>query len=175
MLDLFLSWLVSALIESDSSMMQTTIHSSICMHCRWFYCTSWSKRRHPISSIRCIDTIINCSITTLLGKLIQLQTSTRHFILAYRHEPVLKQGIDVLTGKSSFVEGWSLLGTHFPNLLDYCASVVTLFTRTSAIEFDFFVLCWEKYEFCKALFNFGLERILQMKQYLFIEQLFESN
>jgi hypothetical protein len=71
----------------------------------------------------------------------------------------LKQGIDALTRKSSFVEGWSLLGARFPNLLDYCGNVATLFTITSAVEFDFFVLCWDKDEFCKVLSDFSLERI----------------
>jgi hypothetical protein len=50
-----------------------------------------------------------------------------------------------------------------------------LFPKTSTVEFDFFVLRWEKDEFHKALSDFGLEGVLQMKQYLFIEQLFESN
>jgi hypothetical protein len=96
-------------------------------------------------------------------------------IHAHRHEPVLKQGIDALTGKSSFVEGWSLLGACFPNLIDYCGIVVTLFLGTSTLESDFSVLRWEKDELCKALSDFGLEGVLQTKQYLVIEQLLESN
>jgi hypothetical protein len=35
-------------------------------------------------------------------------------IEAYRHEPVLKQTINVFTKKSSFAEGWSLLKVCFP-------------------------------------------------------------
>jgi hypothetical protein len=63
-------------------------------------------------------------------------------IQAYQHEPVLKQGIDVFTIKSSFVEGWSLFGAHFPNLLDYYGIVMTLFLGTSIVESNFSILHW---------------------------------
>ncbi len=96
-------------------------------------------------------------------------------IKAYRHELILKDGINVLTKKSSFIEVWSLFKIHFPNLNDYCGIVVTLFLKTSTIESKFFVLHREKDEFRKVLFNFGLEGVLWMKQYLFIKQLLESN
>jgi hypothetical protein len=74
----------------------------------------------------------------------------------------------VLTGKSSFVEGWSLFGACFPNLIDYYGTITTLFPETSTIQSDFFTLCWEKDKFWKALSNFGLEGVFQTKQYLFI-------
>jgi hypothetical protein len=62
------------------------------------------------------------------------------FIQVYRHEPIPKQGIDVLTGKSSFFEGWSLFGARFPNLIDYCGIVTTLFFGTSIVESNFSML-----------------------------------
>ncbi len=63
-------------------------------------------------------------------------------IQAYQHEPVLKQGIDAFTIKSSFVEGWNLLRVRFPNLLDYYGTVVTLFHETSIVESNFSILHW---------------------------------
>jgi hypothetical protein len=96
-------------------------------------------------------------------------------IQAYQHELVLKQGIDALIEKSSFAEGWSLFRTHFPNLIDYYGTVMTLFFKTSIVESDFFVLRRKKDKFRKALFDFGLEGVLQTKQYLLIEQLLDSN
>jgi hypothetical protein len=60
---------------------------------------------------------------------------------AYQSEPMLKHGIDVLSGKSSFKDGWNLLGTWFPNLMDYYGVAVTLFPGTNIVESIFFVLC----------------------------------
>jgi hypothetical protein len=37
----------------------------------------------------------------------------------YRSELVLKHGIDALSSKSNFKDGWSLLAARFPNLMDY--------------------------------------------------------
>jgi hypothetical protein len=66
----------------------------------------------------------------------------------------------VFTRKSSFVEGWSLFKARFPNLIDYCGIIATLFPGTSTVEFDISMLHWEKDEFYKALSDFGLEGIL---------------
>jgi hypothetical protein len=38
------------------------------------------------------------------------------------------------------------------------------------VEFDFSILRWEKDAFRKSLSNFGLEGVLQAKQWMFIEQ-----
>lgn len=74
----FSSWFVNASTQSDSNTMQTTIRSSIHMRCHLFYRTSWLRRWHLISSTRCVNTVISCSITTFLGKSIWSQISTRH-------------------------------------------------------------------------------------------------
>ncbi len=84
---------------------------------------------------------------------------------------MINRGIDALFGKSSFKDGWSLLGARFPNLMDYCGVVTMSFPGTSTVELDFFVLHWEKDGYCKALLDFGLEGVLQSKQYFFIQQL----
>ncbi len=84
---------------------------------------------------------------------------------------MLKQGIDVLSSKSSFKDGWSLPGARFPNFIDYCGIVTTLFLGISTVESYFSILRWEKDGYCKALSDFELEGILQSKQYFFIQQL----
>ncbi|KAH9574029.1 hypothetical protein CY35_01G033500 [Sphagnum magellanicum] len=91
-------------------------------------------------------------------------------IHAHRCEPVLKDGIDSLSNSSSFKDGWSLLGAQFPNLMEYCGVIATLFPGTSTVESDFSILRWEKDLFRKRLSNFGLEGVMQAKQFLFIEQ-----
>ncbi len=82
------------------------------------------------------------------------------FVHAYRSEPMLKQGIDAMSGKSSFKDGWSLLGARFPNLMDYYGVVATLFSGTSMVESNFSVMLWEKDEYRKVLSDFGLEGVL---------------
>jgi hypothetical protein len=83
----------------------------------------------------------------------------------------LKEGIDSLSSQqSSFQDGWSLLGARLPNLMEYCGVVATLFPGTSTVESDFSVLRWEKDRFRNGLSDFGLEGVLQAKQFLFIEQ-----
>jgi len=78
MLDSPSSWLLNASIQSDFSKMQTRIRLLIHMCCHRFYHMSWSKLWHPISSTRCINTVIKSNIVTFLGKSIWSQTSTRH-------------------------------------------------------------------------------------------------
>ena len=91
-------------------------------------------------------------------------------LYAYQSEQVLKAAIDSLSSQSSFKEGWSLLGSRLPNLMEYCGVVATLFPGTSTVESDFSILRWEKDCFRNGLSDFGLEGVLQTKQYLFIEQ-----
>jgi hypothetical protein len=83
---------------------------------------------------------------------------------------VLKDGIDSLSSSSSFKDGWSLFGARFSNLMEYCGVVATLFPGTNIVESDFSIMRWEKDLFRKRLSNFGLEGVMQAKQFLFTEQ-----
>jgi hypothetical protein len=76
------------------------------------------------------------------GQIDRIVDEHKAFIQAYQHEPVLKQGINAFTRKSSFVEGCNLLRAHFPNLIDYCGIVTILIFRTSTIKSDF--LCYAR-------------------------------
>ncbi len=89
---------------------------------------------------------------------------------AYRSEPVLKQAIDGLDGRSSFKDGWSLIESRFPNLMEFCGVLATIFPSTSTIESDFSILRLEKDNFRKSLSDFGLEGVMQLKQWTFLEQ-----
>jgi len=82
---------------------------------------------------------------------------------------VLKDDIDSLSNSSSFKDGWSLLGAQFSNLMEYCGVIATLFPGTSTIESNFSILRWEKDLIRKHLSKFGLEGVMQAKQFLFIE------
>jgi len=94
----------------------------------------------------------------------------KQLLHAYRTEQVLKQSINALSSQSAFKDGWSLLGRQFPNLMEFCGVIATLFPGTSTVESDFSILRWEKDAFRKSLSNFGLEGVLQAKQWMFIEQ-----
>jgi hypothetical protein len=61
-------------------------------------------------------------------------------LYAYQSEAVLKEGIDSLSSRSCFKDGWSLLGSRLPNLMEYCGVVATLFPGTSTVESDFSTL-----------------------------------
>jgi hypothetical protein len=93
----------------------------------------------------------------------------KQLLHAYRTKQVLKQSIDTLSSQSAFKDGWSLLGRQFPNLMEFCGVIATLFPGTSTVEFDFLILRWEKDAFRKSLSDFGLEGMLQAKQWMFIE------
>ncbi|KAH8940421.1 hypothetical protein BDL97_15G087400 [Sphagnum fallax] len=73
------------------------------------------------------------------------------------------------TDQLAFKDGWSLLGRPFSNLMEFCGVIATLFPGTSTIESDFSILRWEKDAFRKSLSDFGLEGMLQAKQWMFIE------
>ncbi len=81
-------------------------------------------------------------------------------IHAHRCEPMLKDDIALFSNSSSFKDGWFLLGARFPNLMEYCGVVATLFAGTSIVESDFSILRWEKDLFRKRLSNFGLEGVM---------------
>ncbi len=94
----------------------------------------------------------------------------KQLLHAYRTEQVLKQSIDALSSQSAFKDGWSLLGRRFSNLMEFYGVITTLFPGTSTVESNFSIMRWEKDAFRKSLSDFGLEGVLQAKQWMFIEQ-----
>jgi hypothetical protein len=84
----------------------------------------------------------------------------KQLLHAYRTEQVLKQNINALFSQSAFKDGWSQLGHRFPNLMEFCGVITTLFLGTSTVESDFSILRWEKDAFRKSLSDFGLEGML---------------
>ena len=105
-------------------------------------------------------------------------------IMKYHTDELLRQAIDSspdrsACGNSSFADAWNivLLGTTttindgFRNLNAFCGGIATLFPGTCTVESDFSILRWEKDSFRKSLSDFGLEAVLQAKQFLTIQQL----
>ena len=91
------------------------------------------------------------------------------FIQVYWKEPILKHGMDALTKKSSFANGWSLLGACFPNLIDYCG-IVDFFSENKHRWVRFHLTRGERHVPSSAIwFRFG-RGVTQTKQYLLIQQ-----
>ncbi|CAK9862296.1 unnamed protein product [Sphagnum jensenii] len=59
---------------------------------------------------------------------------------------------------------------EFPNLMEFCGVLATIFPGTSTVKSDFSILRWEKDNFRKSLSDFGLEGVMQSKQWTFLEQ-----
>ena len=99
----------------------------------------------------------------------------KDLIMQYRTDPLLKQAIDSYPdskGASSFNEAWSVLNQDgFQHLSEFCGGIATLFPGACTVESDFSVLRWEKDASRKQLSDFGLEAILQSKQFLKIQNL----
>jgi hypothetical protein len=92
----------------------------------------------------------------------------KQLLHAYRTKQVLKQNINALSSQSAFKDGWSLFDGRFSNLMEFYGVITTLFPGTNTVEFNFSILRWEKDAFHKSLSNFGLEGVLQAKQWMFM-------
>ena len=90
---------------------------------------------------------------------------------AYCSEPTLRSGIDSCDGKTSFDVAWGLLDSRLSDLCEFSGCIATIFPGTSTVESNFSVLQWEKDNFCKSLSDFGLEGVIQTKQYCNLEAL----
>jgi hypothetical protein len=96
----------------------------------------------------------------------------RALIMHYRNDEVLKNGIDSTKSTASFSEAWNVIGRDsFQNLAEFCGVIATLFPGTCTVESDFSTLRWEKDDFRKSLSDFGLEAVLQAKQYFTLEEI----
>lgn len=95
----------------------------------------------------------------------------KSLLRAYRRDEVLRTGIDSCDGRTSFDSAWKLLAPQYPDLVDYCGGIATVFPGTATVESDFSILRWEKDSFRKSLSNFGLEGVMQAKQYFLLESL----
>jgi hypothetical protein len=92
-------------------------------------------------------------------------------IMAHRREEVLRTCIDSGDNSTSFETGWGTLSSRFPNLAEFCGGVATIFPGSSTVESDFSVLRMEKDAHRKKISDFGLEGVLQSKQFKRIEKL----
>jgi hypothetical protein len=94
---------------------------------------------------------------------------------AYRSEAVLRAGIDACDARTSFETAWTALSAQFPDLVEFCGGLATIFPGTATVESDFSILRWEKDAFRKDLSDFSLEGVLQTKQYQLLDSLVAIN
>ncbi|KAH9269624.1 hypothetical protein BASA83_008279 [Batrachochytrium salamandrivorans] len=86
-------------------------------------------------------------------------------IRCYHAEENLKLAIDACDHKTSFRDGWGLLGLRFPALFEFAGGLATVFPGTSTVEADFSRLRREKDIFRQSLSDFGLECVLHAQQH----------
>lgn len=89
------------------------------------------------------------------------------FLRAVRMEPELKAALNAMTNTAtSFEDAWSVLGSRFRMLKEFCGGLATVFPNTATVESDFSRLGLEKNEYRKSLTDFSLEGVLHSKQYI---------
>lgn len=75
--------------------------------------------------------------------------------------------------KNSFQDAWNdSCPSVFPNLVDFCSGLATLFPNTASVESDFSIINQEKSTTRASLSNFTLEGILQSKQHARLADLY---
>jgi hypothetical protein len=84
---------------------------------------------------------------------------------AYLHERPFKEALDACDNKTSFQEGWHIVGERFRDLRNFCGGIATVFPNTATVESGFSQLGWEKDEYRMSLTDLSLEGILQCKQF----------
>jgi hypothetical protein len=110
-----------------------------------------------------------------LGQVDAVCNQHKELLRAYRSENVLRAAIESVNNNTLFEVAWGTLAARFPDLAEFCGGIATVFPGTCTVEADFSVLRWEKNRFRKGLSDFGLESVLQTKQYLAIESLTSSD
>ena len=96
----------------------------------------------------------------------------RALIRHYMADDVVKLAIDLLNPTCLFADAWIVLGNaSFPNLIEVCGLIATLFPGTCTVESDVFILRWKKNDFRQSLSDFGQEAVLQTKQYREIREM----
>lgn len=89
----------------------------------------------------------------------------KEFVRAYKEEPMLKAAIDGAETHLSFHNAWAPLAQRITDLQNYFGGIATVFPGKSNVESDFSILRWEKNRHRKSLSGFGLEDVMQSKQY----------
>lgn len=98
----------------------------------------------------------------------------KNLIRSYRTEKALQRALDALDDSASWDTSWSLLFHSFSKFADYCGRPARGFRGTATVERDLSLLCCEKNKHRKALSGFGLEGVLQCKQFARLPTLSEA-
>jgi hypothetical protein len=94
-----------------------------------------------------------------------IEAEHQDLIQAYGSEPIMKECLDKCDDRTTFDEGWNLLGKKLISLRNFTGGLATVFPSTAPVESDFSLIKWEKNEFRSSLTDFSLEGILHCTQY----------
>ena len=104
----------------------------------------------------------------------EIEIEHQQLLLAYIHEPLLKNALDQCTHDTSFKAAWEIVGDRFKKLRDFCGEIASVFPNTATVESDFSVLNWEKDEYRLSLTDLSLESIIQCRQFKVLSELVDE-
>jgi len=80
----------------------------------------------------------------------------------YQTDDAVRALVDQSTDtKTTFEDGWALLGTQYPRLMQFCGDLATAFPNSATVDSDFSVMGWEKDVYRRSLTDFSLEGVLR--------------
>ncbi|PXF40384.1 hypothetical protein BWQ96_09902 [Gracilariopsis chorda] len=95
----------------------------------------------------------------------EIEEEQGELIRCYHAEDSLRLAMDACDHKTSFRDGWSLLGLRVPALFEFAGGLATVVPGTATVEADFPRLRREKDIFRQNLSDFGLQCVLHAQQY----------
>ncbi len=101
----------------------------------------------------------------------QTEADHRNFLNLYALDQILRIAFDRHTIEMSFDDAWDSAPGRFDHLRSFCGGLAIVFTNTTSIESDFFILKWEMDETHTCLMHLSLEGVFQAKQLALMETL----
>lgn len=93
-------------------------------------------------------------------KILMIDEDFAKFPRAVRMEPELKAALNARTDTKTFFEdAWSVVGSQFRILKEFCRGLTTVFPNTATVESDFSLLGLEKNEYRKSVTDFRPEGV----------------
>jgi len=77
-----------------------------------------------------------------------------------------------LTQRQLFQDAWDMV-LRFKRLQSFCGSLASVFPNTTSVESDFSIYQWEVDEFRSSLMHLSLEGVMQTKQRVVLQQMWE--
>ncbi|CAM6014769.1 unnamed protein product [Sphagnum balticum] len=101
----------------------------------------------------------------------QTKANHRDLLNLYATDQIPRVAINRHTIETSFDDAWDYAPGRFGHLRSFCGGLATVFTNTTWVESNFFILKWEMDENRTCLMHPSLEGVFQTKQRALMETL----